>query len=50
MQTARDAVRKLERYAYVRDRITDHDMRTITLTDDEAIAILDHINELRQDG
>lgn len=35
-----DATRKLDRYAYARDRETEHEPRTLTLTDDEALALL----------
>lgn len=35
-----DALTKLRRYATVRDRQTDREPRTVTLTDDEALALL----------
>jgi len=34
------AVMKLNRYAYARDRTTDREPRTLTITDDEAVALL----------
>ena len=34
------AFEKLQRFAAVRDRATDREPRTITLTDDEAFALL----------
>ena len=39
--TFREAVEKLERYGMARDRVTDREVRTFTLTDDEAISLLD---------
>lgn len=46
-ENLRDALATLERLAPARDRATDRDVRTITLTDDEALAVLDHIHALR---
>lgn len=35
------AVQKLEQYAYARNRSTDRELRHISLSDDEAVALLD---------
>jgi len=35
-----DAIDKLKRYAFSRDRRIDREPRTITITDDEAVALL----------
>ena len=39
--TFRDAVEKLERFGPARDRMTDREVRTFELTDDEALALLE---------
>ena len=36
-----ELIGRLSRYAYARDRETEREPRTITITDDEAILILD---------
>jgi hypothetical protein len=38
------AIEKLERYAFVRDRGAEREPRIISLTDDEALAILAVVN------
>jgi hypothetical protein len=38
------AVDKLQRYAYARDRQADREERTISLTDDEAAALLETLD------
>jgi hypothetical protein len=38
-----ELVSRLARLAYARDRTTDRDMRTITITDDEAVILLDEL-------
>jgi hypothetical protein len=49
-ETLTDAIRKLARFAYVRDRATEREPRTITLTDDEAVALLARLDEGRTDA
>lgn len=41
-----DALDKLRRYAVARNRNVDGEVRTVTLTDDEALAIVLHIELL----
>lgn len=38
-----ELVTRLARMAYARDRDTDREMRTITITDDEAVMLLDEL-------
>jgi DNA-binding PadR family transcriptional regulator len=47
MDTFEQALEKLERYAFVRDRTNEHDPRYITLTDDEAVALLEALDAWR---
>ena len=49
-ETLTDAIRKLARFAYVLDRATEREPRTITLTDDEAVALLARLDEGRTDA
>jgi len=41
------AILKLKSYARARDRATEREPRTVTLTDDEALALLERLEELR---
>lgn len=47
-QEIQDALEKLRRYAVARNRNNDPELRTVTLTDDEALAIVLHIELLEQ--
>lgn len=39
------AIEKLQRYAYARNRDVDRETRTFSLTDDEAVALLERIGK-----
>lgn len=41
-----DAIERLRKYAYQRDRMHDHEVRTISITDDEAMSLLGYISHL----
>lgn len=43
-----DTIAKLKQYAFVRDRNTEHEVRTITITDDEAAALLEHLEKYKE--
>jgi len=40
MQSATDVIARLAAYGHARDRATEREPRTITITDDEALALL----------
>jgi hypothetical protein len=42
------ALHKLQTYGPARNRRVDHDLRTVVLTDDEAMALWWHIKELAE--
>lgn len=44
-----EAILKLSRYAYARNRAVDREPRTVTLTDDEAVAVLDALGVVLRD-
>lgn len=46
MTALADAIDKLRRYGPVRDRRYEHEPRTVTVTDDEAVAILGALSTL----
>lgn len=41
-----DLVTRLTRYGRARDRMVDHEPRTVTITDDEAVMLLDAFERL----
>lgn len=43
---AMDALARLRRYAFARDRTIDREPRTITLSDDEAAALVQYVTAL----
>ena len=43
-----EAMRKLRRFATARNRDIDRDMRTVSLTDDECLALLAFIDGMRE--
>lgn len=49
-QLAVDALARLARFGHARDRATDRELRTITLTDDEALAVLALIDTIAPGG
>jgi hypothetical protein len=53
MSTERDfvtAVERMERFAWARNRDADREPRTITITDDEAVAILEWMHAVAPEG
>jgi hypothetical protein len=46
--TVVSALDKLQRFGTARNRRVDHDVRTVVLSDDEALALLEYIRELQR--
>ena len=45
MSELTEAIAVLNRFAYARDRRTETEPRTVTITDDQAAALLDALNQ-----